>query len=85
MVTHSKMGAVEAGVLGIPTVDVSLQTEMIPEKGKPLKFSDRIIGKLIGKQMNKPYDKIRRQYGLKPMKTGDEIRSDYYKHKWSRY
>ncbi len=78
VVTHSKMGAVEAGVLGIPTVDVSLQTEMIPEKGKPLKFSDRIIGKLIGKQMNKPYDKIRRQYGLKPMKTGDEIRSDYY-------
>ncbi len=76
VVTHSKMGAVEAGVLGIPTVDVTLQTEMIPEKGKPVRFTDKIIGKMIGKKVNKPYDKIRRQYGLKPMKTGDEIRSD---------
>lgn len=78
VVTHSKMGAVEAGVLGIPTVDVTLQTEMIPEKEKPCKFTDRILGNFIGKQINKPYDKIRRQYGLKPMKTGDEIRSRYY-------
>ena len=70
------MGAVEAGVLGIPFVDVSLQTEMIPEKGKPLKFSDRLIGNLIGKQIDKPYNKIRKQYGLKPMRSADEIRSD---------
>ncbi len=76
VVTHSKMGAVEAGVLGIPFVDVSLQTEMIPEKGKPLKFSDRLIGNLIGKQIDKPYNKIRKQYGLKPMRSADEIRSD---------
>lgn len=78
VVTHSKMGAVEAGVLGIPTVDVTLQTEMIPEKNKPVKFTDKLMGNMIGKQINKPYDKIRRQYGLKPMKTGDEIRSDKF-------
>ena len=29
IVSHSQMGAVEAGVLGIPTVNVTLQTEMI--------------------------------------------------------
>ncbi len=76
VVTHSKMGAVEAGVLGIPTVDVTLQTEMIPEKNKPVSFKNRIIGKMIGKQIDKPFNKIRRQYGLGPIKTGDEIRSD---------
>ena len=76
IVTHSKMGAVEAGVLGIPTVDVSLQTEMIPEKNKPVSFKDRIIGKMIGRQIDKPFNKIRRQYGLGPMKNGDELRSD---------
>ena len=37
---------------------------------------DRIIGKMIGKQIDKPYNKIRRQYGLGPMKNGDELRSD---------
>ena len=76
VVSHSKMGAVEAGILGIPTVDVSLQTEMIPEKNKPLSFKDRVIGKMIGSQIDKPFNKIRRQYGLGPMKNGDELRSD---------
>ena len=76
IVTHSKIGAVEAGVLGIPTIDVTLQTEMIPEKLKPQKFTDKLLGGLIGHQMDKPYNKIRKSYGLKPMKSGDEIRSD---------
>lgn len=71
VVTHSRMGAVEAGVLGIPTVDVTLQTETIPEKDKPCKFTNRILRNLAGKQTIKPYDKIRRQYGLKPMKTDE--------------
>ena len=34
VVTHSHMGAVEAEVLGIPTVNVTLQTEMIAKKLK---------------------------------------------------
>ena len=76
IVTHSKIGAVEARVLGIPVVDVTLQTEMIPEKLKEQKFTDKLIGGLIGHQIDKPYNKIRKAYGLKPMKNGDEIRSD---------
>jgi len=76
IVSHSKMGAVEAGILGIPTADVSLQTEMIPEKNKPVSLGNRIIGRMIGKQIDRPFNRIRRQYGLGPMKNGDELRSD---------
>ena len=42
IVTHSMIGAVEAGVLEIPTVNVTLQTEMIGEKLKPQKFKDKM-------------------------------------------
>ena len=44
IVSHSQMGAVEAGVLGIPTVNVTLQTEMIGEKLRPQTFKDKVIG-----------------------------------------
>ena len=76
IVTHSMMGAVEAGVLGIPTVNVTLQTEMIAEKLKEKTFKDRLIGGMIAGQVAKPYNKIRKKYGLKPVKTADEIMSD---------
>ena len=76
IVTHSMIGAVEAGVLEIPTVNVTLQTEMIGEKLKPQKFKDKLIGGLIARQVAKPYNKIRKVYGLKPVKTADEIMSD---------
>ena len=42
IVTHSQMGAVEAGVLGIPKVNVTLQTEMIGEKLRKQKFSEKV-------------------------------------------
>lgn len=73
IVTHSQMGATEAEALGIPTVNVTLQTEMIAKKLKPLTLKDKIIGGLIGKQMAKPYNKIRKIYHLKPVKSSDEI------------
>ena len=76
VVTHSQMGAVEAGVLGIPTVNVTLQTEMIGEKLREQTLKDKIIGGLIAKQAAKPYNKIRRKYGLKPVRSADEIMSD---------
>ena len=76
IVTHSKIGAVEAGVLGIPVIDVTLQTEMIPEKLKEQKFTDKLLGGMIGHQIDKPYNRIRKEYGLNPMKNGDELRSD---------
>lgn len=73
IVSHSQMGATEAEVLGIPTVNVTLQKEMIAEKLKPQTFKDKLIGKIIGKQVAKPYNKIRKVYKLKPVQSSDEI------------
>ncbi|MDE7405014.1 MAG: glycosyltransferase [Lachnospiraceae bacterium] len=73
VVSHSQMGATEAEVLGIPTVNVTLQTEMIAEKLKRQKWMDKLVGNLIGAQMAKPYNKIRKVYGLPKLKSADEI------------
>ena len=73
IVSHSQMGATEAEALGIPTVNVTLQKEMIAEKLKPQTFWNKLIGNIIGKQVAKPYNKIRKVYGLKPIKSSDEI------------
>lgn len=75
IVSHSQMGATEAEVLGIPTVNVTLQKEMIGEKLKPLTFKDKLIGGMIAKQVAKPYNKIRKVYNLKAVKSADEIMS----------
>lgn len=75
IVSHSQMGATEAEVLGIPTVNVTLQKEMIGEKLKPQTFKDRLIGGMIAKQVAKPYNKIRKVYNLKAVKSADEIMS----------
>ena len=76
VVTHSQMGAVEANVLGIPTVNVTLQTEMIGEKLRKQKFGEKLIGGFIAKQAAKPTNKIRKIYGLMPVKSADEVMSD---------
>ena len=76
IITHSQMGAVEAGLLGIPTVNVTLQTEMIGEKLRKQKFGEKLIGGFIAKQAAKPTNRIRRKYGLKPVKSADEVMSD---------
>lgn len=76
IVTHSQMGAVEAGVLGIPKVNVTLQTEMIGEKLRKQKLTEKLIGGFIAKQAAKPTNKIRKIYGLKPVKSADEEMSD---------
>ncbi len=76
IVTHSQIGAVEAGVLGITTVNVTLQQEMIPQKLKTPTWKDKLIGGMIARMAAKPYNKIRKVYGLKPVKSADEIMSD---------
>ena len=43
VVSHAQMGATEAEVLGIPTVNVTIQPEMIPEKLKKKTFINRVI------------------------------------------
>ena len=73
IVSHSQMGATEAEVLNIPTINVTLQCEMIAQKNKPQTFINRLIGGFIGRQMAKPYNKIRKVYGLKPIKNADTI------------
>lgn len=73
IVSHSQMGATEAEVLEIPTINVTLQTEMIPEKLKEKSWKDRLVGNIIGAQVAKPYNKIRKIYGLSKIKSADEI------------
>lgn len=73
VVSHSQMGATEAEVLKIPTVNVTLQKEMVAEKLKPQNFWTKLVGNIIGKQVAKPYNKIRKIYGLNPIKSSDEI------------
>ena len=73
IVSNSQMGATEAEVLGMPTINVTLQKEMIAEKLKPQSFWNKLIGQVIGKQVAKPYNKIRKVYGLKPIQSSDEI------------
>jgi len=75
IVSHSQMGAVEADLLGIPTVNVTLQKEMIGEALKPKTFKDKLLGGMIASQVARPYNKIRKIYGLKPIKSVDEIMS----------
>jgi len=69
------MGATEAEALGIPTVNVTLQTEMIAEKLKPQKWYNKIISSIIGGLVVKPYNKIRKVYGLPKLKPSNEIMS----------
>lgn len=76
IVSHSQMGATEAEVLGINTVNVTLQTEMIPQELKEKTFSDRVFGPMIAKQMAKPYNKIRKKYHLPPVKDIGKVMSD---------
>lgn len=75
IVSHSQMGAAEAEALHIPTVNVTLQVEMIPEKNRVQTLRDRMFAAFINAQMVKPYNKIRKKYQLPPVKSIDEIMS----------
>ncbi len=79
IVSHSHIGAVEAEVLHIKTIDVTLQTEMLPEITKPRSFGQRIFDGLFGLIVNpmimKPYNKLRKSYGLKKVKAMDDMMS----------
>ena len=49
---------------------------MIGEKLRKQKFTEKLIGGFISKQAAKPTNKIRKIYGLKPVKSADEEMSD---------
>lgn len=78
VVSHAQMGATEAEVLGIPTVNVTLQPEMIPQVLKKQAFFEKLIGGMIAGQIAKPYNKIRKKYNLKPAKDIGMIMSKHY-------
>jgi UDP:flavonoid glycosyltransferase YjiC (YdhE family) len=75
IVSHSQMGATEAEALGIETVNVTLQSEMIPEVKKKKNLRDKVFAALINPQMVKPYNKIRKLYSLQKVKSMDEVMS----------
>ena len=75
IVSHSQMGATEAEVLGIDTINVTLQTEMIPQELKEKTFIDKLFGRMIARQIVKPYNKIRKKYNLKPVKDIGKVMS----------
>lgn len=75
IVSHSQMGATEAEALGIPTVNVTLQVEMIPEKKRKQTIRDRIFAAFVNPQMVRPYNKIRKKYQLSPVRSMDEVMS----------
>lgn len=79
IVSHSHIGAAEAEALHIKTVDVTLQTEMLPEITKPRTFLQRISNGLFGMMINpmimKPYNKLRKSYGLSKVKSMDLMMS----------
>ena len=78
VVSHAQMGATEAEVLGIPTVNVTIQPEMIPEKLKKQTIINKVIGRFIAGQIARPYNKIRKKYKLKPAKDLGDIMSSNY-------
>lgn len=75
IVSHSQMGATEAEVLGIETVNVTLQTEMIPQELKEKTLAEKLFGGIIAAQIARPYNKIRKKYHLKPAKDIGKIMS----------
>lgn len=79
--SHSHAGAIEAQACHKPIISVTLQPEVIPQTLKPRtgvqRLSENLIGAAVNPMMIGPYNKIRRKYGLKPVKTIDEIMSPY--------
>lgn len=75
IVSHSQMGASEAEALGIKTINVTLQSEMIPQELKKQTLIDKLIGGMIAGQAAKPYNKIRKKYDLEPVKDLGKIMS----------
>ncbi|MEG1431545.1 glycosyltransferase [Eubacterium sp.] len=78
IVSHAQMGATEAEVLGIPTINITLQTEMIPQTLKKQSLFESLCGKMIAGQIAKPYNRIRKKYRLKPVKDIGKVMSQHY-------
>ena len=76
VVSHSLIGAVEAQALGIPTVNVTIQKDAIPEKLRQQSVSEKVLENIGSSRIIKPYNNLRKIYGLRPIKFIDELMSD---------
>lgn len=80
--SHSHMGAAEAEACHVKTISVTLQTEMIPEtlkeKTKWKQLTESMLNGIINPIVMKPYNRIRKKYGLHNIKSMDEMMSPYY-------
>lgn len=75
IVSHSLMAATEAEKLAKKTVTVVLQTQMLPLVKKEKTFTDILFASLINPHMVKPYNRIRKRYGLPLLKSMDNALS----------
>ncbi|SFU44429.1 glycosyltransferase [Butyrivibrio sp. M55] len=76
IVGHTMIGAVEAEALGIPTINVTLQKESIPEKLRQQTVSEKVLENFGSNRAIKPFNNLRKIYGLRPIKSVDELFSD---------
>ena len=56
IVGHSMIGAVEAEALGIPTVNVTLQKDSIPEKLRQQTVSEKVLENFGSNKAIKPFN-----------------------------
>ncbi|MEG0240484.1 glycosyltransferase [Anaerorhabdus sp.] len=75
IVSHSQMGATEAESLKIKTINVTLQSEMLPETKRKKTLKDKVVAAFINPIMAKPYNQIRKKYNLKKVKSMDKVMS----------
>jgi len=71
IISHSAAGRMEADILNLPTVSVTLMPEAVPVKDPKDPFLKRMVMGLIGAGMSlvmtRPLDQIRKRVGLPPM------------------
>lgn len=81
IVSHSQIGAAEAEALGIPYISVTLQPDVIPmkkeEKGFIKALTTNIFTTFISPFMVGPYNRLRKNLGLKKVRTFDELLSPF--------
>ncbi|MEG0177424.1 MAG: glycosyltransferase [Anaerorhabdus sp.] len=75
IISHSQMGATEAEYLKLKTINVTLQSEMLPETKKKKTLKDKVFAMVINPIMARPYNQIRKKYNLKKVKSMDKVMS----------
>jgi UDP:flavonoid glycosyltransferase YjiC (YdhE family) len=79
--THSYIGAIEAEASSTPFISVTLHPDSIPkklqEKSAFKYFIDKIVSAAINPLMMRAYNKLRRQHGLKSIKSSEELVSPF--------